>query len=1021
MTQSIEKSVVCPILIGRKSQMATLHDSLSQAANGRGQLILISGEAGVGKSRLVKETIAIAVQEGFTSLTGHCYETERAFPYAPLVDALSDFLAPHTLEKYPEDFYIAAQQFACLIPELNELKGETAPKMDPEQKKHRLFYLLTNFIRILSASRPLLFVIEDLHWCDESTLEFLLHLLQGIDSLSSCILLSYRAEETQASLIHFLAEIDRRRITTEISLPSLSRSEVDALLQTIFTSSRPVHAEFLNKIFDLTEGNPFFIEEILKLLISSGEIFYDGSEWDRKSVDQLHIPRSLQDAVQQRFESLSPRARQLLSVCSVAGDRFDITVLQPILQAREQEIIRWIKESITSQLILEVGEGIFAFRHALTRQAIYQGLLSIERKRLHLIIANQMEEKLLNAPPQLLVGTLVADLAYHYSQAGDWKKAIEYTKQAGEMAVLLRAPRDAIRFYTLAITASVKLASQADLECHRARGRCYEILGNFVSANEDYEQAFALAHAEQDLFAEWQILTDLGFLWASKNYARAGDFFSRSLVLAHEINQPTLLAHSLNRLGNSHVNTGDLQKGAREHQQALSIFQSQNDYAGVAESHDLLGVTYSLSGNLQASHNHFVQALALYRQLDDKRGVISCLASLNTEVFHSETAYWSPTTLTVCQKNAAEALRLAIELDWTAGQAQVEWATGGMLATFGELGEGLAHARKALEIATRIDHRQWMTASYSTLGVLETMLLLPQKAIATLEKGLSLANELGSAYWIGHITAHLALAYLLEKDWEGSERILQSAGQQNQDLETQVIQTLSERDITWAWGETLQVSGQPGKALAIAEQLLATDHVSYKLTEAWVDQGRNIPFLLKLKGDALKSLNRCEEAEQALERAISGANQRHAWTVLWQIQRSLGQLALHRRRWKSAEDYFSSARAIIHSLARTIDDPDLFQAFLQTALASMPAEKLNSSRRRSPYSFGGLTEREHQVAALIAQGKSNREIADKLVLSERTIENHIARILNRLEFELRAQIAAWVIKVGLEMNEQHKN
>src|SRR5262249_42151559 len=159
----------------------------------------------------------------------------------------------------------------------------------------------------------------------------------------------------------------------------LSRHEVGDLIKAIFDLQRPVRVEFVDTLQALTEGNPFFVEEILKSLILSGDIFYSNDGWERKTINELHIPRSVQDAVQQRVEQLSPTAKQLIVIAAAAGRRFDFALLSELTQRDEYELINAIKEMIGAQLVVEESAERFAFRHALTREAIYTQLLYRER------------------------------------------------------------------------------------------------------------------------------------------------------------------------------------------------------------------------------------------------------------------------------------------------------------------------------------------------------------------------------------------------------------------------------------------------------------------------------------------------------------------------------------------------------------------------------------------------------------------------------------------------------------------
>jgi DNA-binding NarL/FixJ family response regulator len=219
---------------------------------------------------------------------------------------------------------------------------------------------------------------------------------------------------------------------------------------------------------------------------------------------------------------------------------------------------------------------------------------------------------------------------------------------------------------------------------------------------------------------------------------------------------------------------------------------------------------------------------------------------------------------------------------------------------------------------------------------------------------------------------------------------------------------MAERQIALAWGEFSLAQGEPGVALQMAERLLAS--------APGMAPGRSIqpiPHLLKLKGEALMALLRLDEAVEALEDASRGAIERNARPVLWTIHRSLGQAYQLLQRKDQARQERAAARQLIEELATSIDDVSLRDHFLREALDSFPKEKPPLTREAARQAFGGLTAREREVAALIAQGKTSREIADLLVVSERTAEVHVSNILGKLGFTSRAQIAAWVVERGL--------
>jgi len=279
-------------------------------------------------------------------------------------------------------------------------------------------------------------------------------------------------------------------------------------------------------------------------------------------------------------------------------------------------------------------------------------------------------------------------------------------------------------------------------------------------------------------------------------------------------------------------------------------------------------------------------------------------------------------------------------------------------------------------------------------------MLEPALALHHLDAGLSLADKLGSAWWTYSLSAYQALAYLLEGRRKQAEAALKARMAREHEP-----RTLTERRLTWAWGEVALAQGEPQVALQMAERL--TSSAPGELS------AQPIPRLLKLRGEALVALKRPVEAVEALEEAAGGALERREAPLLWQIHSSLGRIYRSLKRDHEASMALTAAREEIESLAQTIDNASLREHFLQRALASLPRAKSIPPGRAEAEKYVGLTAREREVAMLIARGKTSREIAGLLVISERTAEGHVNNILEKLNFTSRAQIAAWAVEQGL--------
>ena len=1001
----LDKRIESPVLIGRVQPLEALDRALEGAREGRGRVLILSGEAGIGKSRLLAEAKARVAERGFLYLQGNCFEPDRVLPYAPLMDLLRAFMLAHSAEETTRYLGGVGHELVKLVPELAGFLPEIAPTapLESEQEKRRLFQTLAQFFARLASIQPVLLTVEDLHWSDETSLEFLLYLARHVSSLPLLLILTYRTDEIWSRLIHFLAELDREQRVTELVLTRLNLEQVDAMLRAIFNLERPVRAEFLDAIYGLTEGNPFFIEEVLKSLIAEGEISNVGEEWDPKPLQDLHIPRSVQDAVQRRTRHLSQGATRVLTFAAVAGRQFDFGLLQEATRMNEAEFLQVMKELCAAQLVVEETADQFGFRHALTREAVYATMLLRERKHYHRAIGETLERVYANElDPQ------VADLAYHFYEASSWDKALEYSQRAGEKAQSIHAPREAIEHFTRALEAVGHLSLPTPTKLLRARGQAYETVGDFERARADHEQALTIARQSQDGMGEWQSLIDLGFLWGSKDYRQAGEYFQQALVRARALGDPDLLAHTLNRVGNWLVNTGEVEGGLESHREALDIFQAQQNKRGMAETFDLLGMASNLAGNIPGAMHALQRAIELFRELGDSRGLVSSLSTRHTLTTMNETVYSAHGNSEELELYMTEALHLARQIGWAAGEAFAEFTSGSTFAMFGEFGKALAHAREALKIAIAIEHQQWTCAAYTHLGQVYVQMLQPSLAVEALQASRPLAFKLGSAWWISYNTSYLAFAYLSQGKVSEAEALLKEVIPSDHKP-----RDVPERRMAWAWGETMLAKGDPETALQIAEHLI--ESIPAPSAPLSFPNGRTepVPALLKLKGEALIALKRFDQAECELEEGKRGAIERGVRPLLWQIDAVIGKLHQRLKRREEAEREFAAAGEIIRALTATIDEAPLREGFRRAAMERLPKERLVSPRRAAKKEFGGLTEREREVVALVAAGRSNPEIAAALVISERTVTTHVSNILSKLGYTSRAQIAAWAAEKRL--------
>jgi DNA-binding CsgD family transcriptional regulator len=1009
----LQHDVVCPTLIGRGPELSGVERVLSRTRDGTGNVALIVGEAGVGKSRLLRAMTDDARGAGFFVMQGSAFEAEHTIPYAPLLDmvrllagSVSPAVVAHVLAP-------AASELTALFPELRPLLPDVAAATttDPESDKRRLLHALAQTVTVLSRTQPVLLAFEDVHWSDDATLDLIFHLARSHTAQPVALALTYRGEEMTPRLARLVADLERARVVTELPVSRLARADVAAMLHAIFGSRDTLGEEFVHLLHGLTEGNPFFVEETLKALLLAGDLTpAAGGGWHARPLERVRIPKTAVDAVRRRLDSLTEPARDVASTAAVAGRRFDFGLLQTLTNHDERELLALVKELISAQLVVEESAERFAFRHALTREAIYSELLARERIALHRAVATVLERQHATS-----LDGAIESLAYHTWEAGEWDRAGSYAAGAARHALSLSAPREAVTHLDRAFASSERAGTVPATELWLMRGRANETLGDFQRANDDFTSALERSRAEGDTATEWEALYALGKLWAARDYAHAGEYRRHALALARTVGDERLVARSLNRVGNWHVNLEEPRAGLPHHEEALAIFERLRDVAGVAETVDLIAMAHHVGGEEHAAARSYERCVTLFADLGDRRSLANALGvlSLCGPSYHvSSTTPFASVTPTE-ELRAARPIKLAHEIGWRAGEAFLRFTVADCLAWRGEYDLAIPLAHEAFTFASEIKHRQWTAAAARTLGAVSLDLLIPDVARAHLETAHEIAQRLGSRVWIRWTAAPLAVARARTGSLPEAIEVLDGAarvaagGLRALTGSGSAAPTLGERQLWLARAEVALIEERPDTALQIADARLAAEHA------ANVGNALGVPRLTLVRAQALAALGRHDEAQSALAAARAEATHQGAMPLLWRIDAASGHIHRQERRRLEARRAFDAARAVADTLCAKILDDDLRARFAAGLDDLIPAGSSPSEARMAKEAFGGLTKRERDVASLVAQGKANRVIGRELGIGERTVEGYVAAGLAKLGFTSRSQLAAWAVEKGI--------
>jgi class 3 adenylate cyclase/type II secretory pathway predicted ATPase ExeA len=459
-------------LVARETEMARLLAALDRVQEGTGRLVVVVGEPGVGKTRLAQEVLLAAQQRGFVGITGRCYAPQETTPYYPFLEALARAYAaaPLTLRTaLPQQW----PDVARLIPDHSRavpVASVAHPASGSAEDQQRLFWQVTRFLQALAEERSLALLLDDLHWMDGASLELLLHLVRTTRESPILLLGTYRDSEVPMShpLAEGLRDLGRAQLVERIELHPLPREGTAALLLATLEEGE-VSEAVTDVIYGPTEGNAFFVQEVLQALVERGDITLQSGCWQPRAGAAIVVPESVRGAVLERVGRLSPTAQEILGVASVLEQtfRFDdlLSTLSLVSQTpgaltvgshgavststtteQETRLEAALDEAVRVRVLREVGGEGYTFSHVLAQRALYEQLSARRRQRVHRAVAESLEHV---AEPERI--RRVSDLAYHFLQADEPARALPYILQAGEQAQAVYAHPAAERQFRTAL------------------------------------------------------------------------------------------------------------------------------------------------------------------------------------------------------------------------------------------------------------------------------------------------------------------------------------------------------------------------------------------------------------------------------------------------------------------------------------------------------------------------------------------------------------------------------------------
>ena len=450
-------------LVGRVREVAALQASLAKAVAGHQGFVMISGEAGIGKSRLTEELIILAERDGMEVLIGHCVDPEESAPYLPFVEVLDVCVdRAETSADLRRLLGEEGPELAHLIPKISRTLPDLATKslhLPAPEAQQLLFKSYRDFLTRLAEQKTILLVLEDLHWADDSTFALLRHLMQRMSGVAILVIGTYRDTELDVTpgLSRTLEESFRAGFNKLIRLEGLPSDEVGEMLGRL--SGRVPSPQVVREVHEATAGNPFFVRELFRHLEAENRL-YDAAGDFRPAlkIAETEVPRSVKLLVRSRLDRINADTKHMLGIAALAGQSFTLEVLQAVIKS--DRLVESIEQAERAGLVRSIPgstAGRFVFSHELVRQAVIGGLAAVRRQRLHLELGASIE--------LVYARTLddhFADLAYHYRRGGNTRKAVEFLSRAAAQAIERAADAQALELATFAMDLLRRLPDDAN-------------------------------------------------------------------------------------------------------------------------------------------------------------------------------------------------------------------------------------------------------------------------------------------------------------------------------------------------------------------------------------------------------------------------------------------------------------------------------------------------------------------------------------------------------------------------------
>jgi tetratricopeptide (TPR) repeat protein len=750
------------LFVGREKELSLLEGFFHPILENRGSFVLIEGETGIGKTRLVEQFLELTKPKGATVIRGHGYHGEIS-PYRLFSEMLRHFFSSieydtRYLAPLLDNLTIALLE--KIVPELKQyipfdVSRITTPSLSPKEEKQRFYDVLLLFFLKLSHRYPLILDIEDLHWLEPDTLELLRYLVSNFRKSPILLVATSRGTELGSFTEKWLTGLEDQRLVHRVKLSGLATDEVKNLVETFFNTE--LTERFFQWLLSYTAGNPLFINETLRSGVEQNAFFFDPveSRWEIKEeyLERILEPATIQSVIDRRLQGLDKLSFNVLSLAAVIGDRFDLKILQKLSTLSPTDSRRIMGDLIVKDLLQKIPDneeenGLYRFAHHIMRLHIYQNLSTEFKQKTHQKIASIFEKD----RGKLKLSQRAEDLAYHFSHGqkdrNSVKKSTIYLMQAGQKMQKQFSESKAEQYFLQALEFSKSLSDSKDkhakllklLEC---LGEVQIQVGKSDSAIRSYKEALKLGETLRllDSLKEAQMYRKIGYVYhIIADYSTAISYYERALKKLTDISSEAkrteyiTICHSM---GLTYVMKGEYKKCIQWSEKGIRLSRTKKHLPLIDQNYTNLGMVAYGQGEYEKAIEFFNRSLEIQQKLQNKSRLLAL--KINLGVIHLNLGQYEK-----AEDYYYKALNIAKEMGNLRWKGIIYNNLGLLYKDKGEWEKAVGFLEKSLKIREQYGDRRGMVSTLDNLGM--TFLSQGQldKAIDYVNQSLNICQQIGA-------------------------------------------------------------------------------------------------------------------------------------------------------------------------------------------------------------------------------------------------------------------------------------